>query len=408
MKIVSLVSIVIPVYNGENYMRDAIDSALAQTYPNREVIVVNDGSTDRTHQIALSYGDRIRYFSKENGGVSTALNLGVEKMQGEYFTWLAHDDMFYPQKLARQMDAIEQAVDKTMIVHSNYDLLNVKQGSKAHMRQEDSYSMAQLTNSVFPLLMTTLHASTPLVHKSHFARVGLFDDTLPLTQDYDFLFRAMRGQNTAFLPECLLISRLHSQSGKNTETRFAFACCEQYKHFLDALTLHEICSMFPSTGAFYCRMAGMMRARNDASGAKEILKCILRLPKENCKSKQMQFLNRLKELAGDQSSEICIFGAGYQGRVLKFELERRKIKIACFCDNDSEKHNVLIDGTVCLSLPEISKKKEHLLIIIAADMSDVIAEQLKAAGFMHLVTKKSLDGMLLNCPPTVLQGGDLL
>ena len=71
-------------------MREAIDSALAQTYERVEVIVVNDGSTDGTEQIALSYGERIRYFRKENGGVSSALNLGIKEMKGEYFSWLSH------------------------------------------------------------------------------------------------------------------------------------------------------------------------------------------------------------------------------------------------------------------------------------------------------------------------------
>ena len=69
-----LVSIVIPVYNGANYLSEAIDSALAQTYKNIEIIVVNDGSKDdgATEKVALSYGDKIRYFHKENGGVSSA------------------------------------------------------------------------------------------------------------------------------------------------------------------------------------------------------------------------------------------------------------------------------------------------------------------------------------------------
>ena len=74
------VSIVIPVYNGEDYIREAINSALAQTYKNCEVIVVNDGSTDGTETIVKSYGDKVRYFSKENGGVSSALNLGIDHM----------------------------------------------------------------------------------------------------------------------------------------------------------------------------------------------------------------------------------------------------------------------------------------------------------------------------------------
>ena len=79
-----LVSIVIPVYNGADFLRECIDSALAQTYENIEIIVINDGSCDngKTEEIALSYGDKIRYIYKENGGVSTALNLGIENMTG--------------------------------------------------------------------------------------------------------------------------------------------------------------------------------------------------------------------------------------------------------------------------------------------------------------------------------------
>ena len=90
-----LVSIVIPVYNGSNYLGQAINSALAQTYKNIEILVINDGSTDDgvTERIAKAYGSQIRYYVKENGGVATALNFGIQKMRGEYFSWLSHDDM---------------------------------------------------------------------------------------------------------------------------------------------------------------------------------------------------------------------------------------------------------------------------------------------------------------------------
>ncbi len=88
------VSIIIPVYNGEKYVSLAIESALRQTYSNLEIIVVNDGSTDKTDKICRSYGNKIRYIKKENGGVSTALNVGIDNMTGEYFSWLSHDDLY--------------------------------------------------------------------------------------------------------------------------------------------------------------------------------------------------------------------------------------------------------------------------------------------------------------------------
>ena len=83
------VSIVIPVYNGSDYLGEAIDSALTQTYPNIEILIVNDGSNDggATERIARSYGDKVRYVSKDNGGVASALNLAIREMKGDYFSW---------------------------------------------------------------------------------------------------------------------------------------------------------------------------------------------------------------------------------------------------------------------------------------------------------------------------------
>ena len=114
------VSIVIPVYNGSNYLKDAIDSALSQTYNNLEIIVVNDGSNDegKTKAIAESYGNKIIYLEKENGGASSALNLARKKMTGDYFSWLSHDDMYYPNKISRQVEEL-QNYDKKTILFSN-------------------------------------------------------------------------------------------------------------------------------------------------------------------------------------------------------------------------------------------------------------------------------------------------
>lgn len=105
MKQPPLVSIVIPVYNGANFLSKAIDSALQQTYENCEVIVVNDGSIDdgQTEKIALSYGSKIKYFATENGGISSALNYGIAHMSGEFFSWLSHDDVYNKEKISKQI-----------------------------------------------------------------------------------------------------------------------------------------------------------------------------------------------------------------------------------------------------------------------------------------------------------------
>lgn len=215
-----LVSIIIPVYNGANYMREAIDSALAQTWKNCEVIVVNDGSTDggATDAICASYGDRIRYFQKKNGGTASAVNLGIRNMRGEYFAWLSHDDFYYPQKIERQIEALRQQEDRTAIVHCNWDFVMQETGIISPASMQSLYPVQQLTNGCFPIVFFVLHGCSILVHRSHFERVGLYDENpaYSAVQDSLWLFHAMRGRRSVFLPERLFAGRLHKAQGQNT------------------------------------------------------------------------------------------------------------------------------------------------------------------------------------------------
>jgi glycosyltransferase involved in cell wall biosynthesis len=95
------VSIVVPFFNCA-YVGQAIESALSQTHPNVEVIVVNDGSCRHTEQLT-PYRDRIRIIDKANGGTATALNAGLRAASGAYWTWLSSDDLYHPEKVARQL-----------------------------------------------------------------------------------------------------------------------------------------------------------------------------------------------------------------------------------------------------------------------------------------------------------------
>ena len=125
------VSIVIPVYNGADYLADAIDSALAQDYDNKEIIVVNDGSTDdgATEAIVSDYGTKLRYFFKPNGHVASALNYAIERMTGEYFSWLSHDDLYFPNKVSAQVAQLAGEPTNT-IIYSDFEVLDVAGGCR--------------------------------------------------------------------------------------------------------------------------------------------------------------------------------------------------------------------------------------------------------------------------------------
>ncbi|WP_300909164.1 glycosyltransferase family 2 protein [uncultured Desulfovibrio sp.] len=249
-----LVSIVIPVYNGANYMRDAINSALAQTWKNCEVIVVNDGSTDggATDAICKSYGDRIRYFPKENGGTASAVNLGIRKMRGEYFAWLSHDDFYYPHKIEKQIEALFRQEDRTAIVHCNWDYVIQDTGTVSPAEMQLLYSAQQLTNGSFPIVFFVLHGCSILVHKSHFERVGLYDEdpAYSAVQDSLWLFHAMRGCRSVFVPERLFAGRLHKGQGQNTMPAHKLQYNEMVINFCRQLTDEEKTSFCGSVPRF--------------------------------------------------------------------------------------------------------------------------------------------------------------
>lgn len=168
-----LVSIVIPVFNGANYLREAIDSALAQTYSNIEIVVVNDGSQDdgQTEAIALEYGNKIRYFSKGNGGTSTALNLGIKNMRGEYFCWLSHDDLYHPECVQAQVSTLAILDDKTTITMTD---LNTMDENRRIMCADTNYSFhinewpTRQEARLYPVIYMKLHGCQMMFHRSVF------------------------------------------------------------------------------------------------------------------------------------------------------------------------------------------------------------------------------------------------
>ena len=205
------VSIIIPVYNGSNYVREAIDSALAQTYKNIEILVINDGSNDNgeTEKICKAYNKKIQYYKKENGGVASALNYGIEKMHGEYFSWLSHDDMYYPEKIEKQIKILSNLDDKETIVYSQVEVVDQQGKHKSFLDCGKLFTKEELDRPLFAFFHLALNGCAMLIHKSHFSRVGVFNTELPTTQDYDLWFRILRQSKIAFENSFLVKSRSH-------------------------------------------------------------------------------------------------------------------------------------------------------------------------------------------------------
>jgi len=190
-----LVSVVIPVYNGANYLREAIDSVLKQTCHDYELIVVNDGSTDdgETEAIARSLGDRIRYFHKPNGGVASALNLGIQEMRGEWFCWLSHDDLASSNRVESDLEFLSHDHDVRILFCKTAEI-----DSSGHPLTEVQYPIHRVTNPRDALELGGVDFCSMTIHRSCFLRVGKFNErnltmqdtemSLRLASEYTFFF----------------------------------------------------------------------------------------------------------------------------------------------------------------------------------------------------------------------------
>lgn len=207
------VTIVIPVYNGSNYMKEAINSALNQTYKNIEIIVINDGSKDNTEEIALSYGKKIRYFKKENGGVASALNLAIKKMKGEYFSWLSHDDVYYPDKIEKQINLLSTLKNKNTILYSNYSFINKK--SKPIFSPVVHNHKMLTEKPIYSIYRGCINGITLLISKKCFDICGDFNENLRCTQDYDMWLRMIKKFDFLHMEDVLAKTRLHGKQDTN-------------------------------------------------------------------------------------------------------------------------------------------------------------------------------------------------
>ena len=217
------VSIIIPVYNGSNYMREAIDSALNQTYENIEVIVVNDGSCDngKTEEVAVSYGDRIRYIKKENGGVSSALNVGIKNMTGEYFSWLSHDDKYEPGKIENSVKYLDkfQNREKLIALCGAYYISGKSERIRDmvfRFEKNKIYSGKEMIE--YFLTYGGVDFCCMLIPKAAFAECGYFNEDLRYNQDLLEQYQLFCGryEMVADIDNKDVMYRLHAQQTSKT------------------------------------------------------------------------------------------------------------------------------------------------------------------------------------------------
>ena len=204
-----LVSVVIPVYNGERFLRESLESVFAQTFQDYEIICVDDGSTDGSCALLKQYGARVRVVQQANAGQSAARNAGVRQATGAFVAFLDQDDRWYPPKLAQQV-AVLNAESDVALVHCNYDRMDgdgrvlVAGAALAEQASALASPLGCLIGEalVFPSAM--------LVRRDVFQRVGGFDPELRGFEDFDLIARLKQLGRFVLLNESGMAYRLHA------------------------------------------------------------------------------------------------------------------------------------------------------------------------------------------------------
>ena len=204
------VSVVIPCYNYAHFLPGAIDSVLRQAYAPLEIIVVDDGSTDRTREVVAAYGRQVRYLYKPNAGLSAARNTGIAAARFPFVAFLDADDDWLPGMLKKIMEAFAElpaefalVACRCVSVDSAGHLLELKQLDHNYPREITVKDM---------LLKTRFQPSGAVARRSVFETCGEFDDTLRSSEDRDMWIRIATRRRVYLLGEPLIRFRNHPNS----------------------------------------------------------------------------------------------------------------------------------------------------------------------------------------------------
>jgi glycosyltransferase involved in cell wall biosynthesis len=199
----SLISCIVPVFNGERYLKEALDSILAQSYRRLEIIVADDGSTDKTAAVVATFGEQVRYFRQSNHGPAAARNCGIRLAAGEFVAFLDADDLWHPQKLQRQLERFQRRPEL------DYCVTHVENFWVPELQDEAARYRDHRISKPLPGYVT----GTLMARRAVFQRIGTFNAALGHGDSADWFLRAEQsGASSELLPDVLMYRRLHNSN----------------------------------------------------------------------------------------------------------------------------------------------------------------------------------------------------
>jgi glycosyltransferase involved in cell wall biosynthesis len=247
-----LVSVVIPTFNQAAYLGQALDSLFKQTYTNWEAVVVNDGSTDNTASVVEAYqqlDSRVRGFTKVNGGITSALNYGIQHARGEFFCWLSSDDLFYPEKIDLQVRSFALLSPEYALVYGSFDILH----EEDRRIEVLPYAKPLIPGTEFAegFKFDFIDGCTVMVRMDALREVGGFNSYYRHSQDMELWVRiASYGYRFFLLDKKVTIRRVHgSQASTGNMIHCRYDAAWIINYYLRHFSLREIYGKFDLTKA---------------------------------------------------------------------------------------------------------------------------------------------------------------
>jgi hypothetical protein len=206
-----LVSVVIPVYNSEKFLEECLDSILTQTYQNIEIIAVDDGSTDSSPDILERYSDKINIISQKNQGLASALNLGINKMKGDWFKWFSPDDVMHSNTIETLIDEAKNHSDNT-ILYSNWNIIDDTGNILREFHESNYNELSEFDFNLRLLDGQQINVNTTLIPAIFLKKYGIRELDEPVAIDYDFFLRSALLHDVRFhlISQPLVKYRIHS------------------------------------------------------------------------------------------------------------------------------------------------------------------------------------------------------
>lgn len=213
-------SVIIPSYNRHSLLRKAIDSVLSQTFKDFELIVVDDGSTDKTPEIQNEYGNRILYISQENKGVSSARNAGIKVSSSPYIAFLDSDDLWMPEKLDSHHSFI---MDNPQISVHQTDEIWIRNGRRVNPKIKHKKKSGDIF--IESLALCLISPSSVVIKKKILNKYGLFDENMPVCEDYDLWLRIASDEKIGLIDKKLIIKH----GGHESQLSAAYPAMDIYR-----------------------------------------------------------------------------------------------------------------------------------------------------------------------------------